>query len=455
MGQEQPELSTPARETLDLEPVATGERLSSVDILRGFAVLGILLMNITSFGFPWNGNRDLADAASITDPNRGVWLITSVLFEGKMRAMFSMLFGAGIVLFSLRAEERQGVAKGAEVFYRRVLWLLAIGFLHFNFLWSGDILYEYAVGALLLYPLRNLSSKLLLLAGVLLLVLGALRTIPRNLDLEQRREAATEAKVAQAAGATLTPEQRNAIRRWNARMLSRIPDDQQIAEEIAEHQKGYWSIFLMRQERSWLSGFMSSWDTAGMILIGMSLMKWGVFSAALSWRSYLAILFLGYTAGLLINGYNAYRNIQSKFDPIGMWWNFTTYDAGRLTMALGHVGLIMVIYQAGWLSWLTSRLAAVGQMALTNYLMQSLICTTIFYGYGFGLYGQLERYQLYQVVLGVWIFQLLTSPLWLRYFRFGPAEWLWRSLTYWKWQPMRAGARSPVAPEPVPSPLSS
>jgi uncharacterized protein len=106
-------------------------------------------------------------------------------------------------------------------------------------------------------------------------------------------------------------------------------------------------------------------------------------------------------------------------------------------MALGHLSAIILIFQAGWLKWLMARLAAVGQMALTNYLMQTLICTTVFYGYGFGLYGSLQRYQLYYVVVGVWIFQLLISQIWLRYFRFGPAEWVWRSLTYWQRQPMR------------------
>src|SRR5262249_34328568 len=109
---------------------------------------------------------------------------------------------------------------------------------------------------------------------------------------------------------------------------------------------------------------------------------------------------------------------------------------------------------AGWLRWLTSRLAAVGQTALSNYLMQSLICTTIFYGYGFGRYGKLERYQLYFVVLGIWILQLVLSPIWLRYFRFGPMEWLWRSFTYLRWQPLRMGARSPVAGESLASAVS-
>jgi uncharacterized protein len=448
MDQEPREVSAISRETPALEPVAARERFSSLDILRGFAVLGILLMNITSFGFPRNGMRDLA-AASGWDPNLTVWVTTSVLFEGKMRALFSMLFGVGIVLFTLRAEDREGVARGGAIFYRRTLWLLAFGFLHAAFFWTGDILYEYAVGALLLYPLRKLSPTLLIVCGMGLLVIASLRTIPRNWELEQRRTAAAEANAAQRAGATLTAEQLDAQAHWAALMRFRQPNDTQIAREIADYQRGYWSIFVMRQRLLGFSAFISSWDTAAMMLIGMGLMKLGVFSAALGWWTYAAIMVLGYAAGFAINGITAYRTIAGNFEPIGMWWNLTTYDIGRLTMALGHVGLIILIFKAGRMRWLTSALAAVGQMALTNYLMQTVICTTIFYGYGFGLYGQLQRYQLYYVVLGVWIFQLLLSPLWLRYFAFGPMEWLWRSLTYGKLQPMRKPASVPVTGESV------
>ena len=269
MGQEQPDLPTVPREAPVVEPVAAGERLSSLDILRGFALLGILLMNITGFGFPWNGDRDLSSAAGIADPNLAVWVITSVLFEGKMRATFSMLFGAGMVLFTTRAEARQSGSDSAELYYRRLLWLLAIGFLHARFLWDGDILYEYAVGGFLLYPLRKLPPKALLLAGLLLLSTGALGTIPGNWETEEKRVAAAEANAAQAAGATLTAKQRDAQEEWASHMRNQKPNETQIAKEIADHQEGYWSIFLRRQGRG---GFWSSWDTTGMML-GMGLMK--------------------------------------------------------------------------------------------------------------------------------------------------------------------------------------
>jgi uncharacterized protein len=455
MGEGKQDLSPLPREAPAFEPVAGGERISSVDVLRGFAVLGILLINITDFGFPWNGNRDLASAAGSADPNLAVWVIVSVLFEGKMRATFSMLFGAGIVLFTTRAEARQGGPGSAALFYRRLLWLLAFGFLHATFAWDGDILYEYAVGGALLYPWRHLPPRTLLLAGLLLLLTGAVIGIPSKLETEEKRVAAAEANAAQAAGATLTARQRDAQEEWASEMRGLKPNDTQIAKQVADHQAGYWFNFLRRLPHAGAGGaFSSTWDTAGMMLLGMGLLKLGVFSAARGRRFYLALMLLGYTGGLLINGYTAYRTIESKFEPINMWWNVATYDAGRLTMTLGHVGLILLVFQAGRLRWLTSRLAAVGQMALSNYLMQSLICTTLFYGHGFGLYGKLERYQLYFVVLGVWTFQLLLSPLWLRYYRFGPMEWLWRSLTYRTLQPLRMQAPARAAAAPLPGPAS-
>jgi uncharacterized protein len=123
---------------------------------------------------------------------------------------------------------------------------------------------------------------------------------------------------------------------------------------------------------------------------------------------------------------------------------------GSVIVALGHVGMVMLIVQSGALYWLTRRLAAVGRMALSNYLTHSIVCTTLFYGYGFGLFGTINRTGLAAIVLIIWASQLLLSPIWLAHFRFGPAEWLWRSLTYGQPQPMRIeGLGKPNDPLPA------
>ncbi len=138
--------------------------------------------------------------------------------------------------------------------------------------------------------------------------------------------------------------------------------------------------------------------------------------------------------------YGVARNFAENWEPLydipfGSQFNYW----GSIVVSLGWVGLVMLVYRQSWLRLVTQALAAVGRMAFTNYLMQTLICTTIFYGYGFGLFGRVERVGQIGIVFGVWIFQLVVSPLWLRFFRFGPAEWLWRCLTYLKCPPLWRG----------------
>src|SRR5262249_53366290 len=155
---------------------------------------------------------------------------------------------------------------------------------------------------------------------------------------------------------------------------------------------------------------------------GMGLMKLGVFSASRPRRFYATMVALGYGIGLPLMVFDALQSIDHLFSTEYWLHGGLFYNAfGSVVVALGHVGLMMLIVQSGSLTWLTRRLAAVGRMALTNYLTHSIICTTLFYGYGFGLYGTINRTGLAGIVLVIWTFQLIVSPIWLRYFRFGPA----------------------------------
>jgi uncharacterized protein len=167
-------------------------------------------------------------------------------------------------------------------------------------------------------------------------------------------------------------------------------------------------------------------------------MKLGVFAANRSRRFYLTSIIAGYCLGLPIVGYNTYKLITSDFDIGHIFGMDGFYDHfSILLVAAGHVGLVMLICQTGFLSWFQRRLAAVGRMALSNYLMHSILLTPVFYGFGFGLFGKVGYFASMGFVLALWIIQLYLSPIWLSHFRFGPAEWLWRSLTYRKKQPMR------------------
>ena len=179
-------------------------------------------------------------------------------------------------------------------------------------------------------------------------------------------------------------------------------------------------------------------DVLGMMLIGMGLYRMGFLTGALSYRVYGWTIAIGFLLSIPINGFQAWGVIRDNFQPESAWW--VLYQVGRLTGAVANVALVVLISKAGLFKWLTSRIAAVGQTALSNYLFTSISCTILFNGFGFGLYGRLEYYQLYVVVACVWLLNLTLSPIWLRYFEFGPMEWVWRSLTYWKRQPMRRRA---------------
>jgi uncharacterized protein len=185
---------------------------------------------------------------------------------------------------------------------------------------------------------------------------------------------------------------------------------------------------------------------ASRMFLGMGLMKLGVFAASRSRRFYGWMAGLGYGIGLPLMVYDAMALIDQRFSLEYLLQGGIFYNAfGSLIVALGHVGLLMLIVQSGALGWLTRRLAAVGRMALSNYLTHSIVCTTLFYGYGFGLFGTISRTGLAAIVVAIWVAQLVVSPIWLKSFRFGPAEWLWRSLTYGRLQPMRVEHREAIA----------
>ena len=174
-----------------------------------------------------------------------------------------------------------------------------------------------------------------------------------------------------------------------------------------------------------------------MMLIGMALFKWGVLTLKVRTKIYASMVLGGYAVGLATNYWEVSTIMARDFSVLAFMETYPTYDLGRLGMTVGHLGLLLLFVKSGILGWLQKALAAVGQMALTNYVSHSVICAIVFYGIGFGLYGELARHQLYYVVFSIWIFQLILSPIWLKNFRFGPLEWGWRSLTYWKKQPMK------------------
>ena len=414
-------------------PVTRKVRIRSIDTLRGVALLGILLMNIIAFGLPYASYFNPVFDSNLEGINLSTYIAMDIFVEGSMRGIFSMLFGAGFLLFITKPNTNEDLVRG--LYFRRTLLLILIGvFNAYILVWPGDILFTYGVAGLLLYVFWHYSAKkLALISGVIFALLAILHTAS-HMYSRGLREEVLEIE-ALPASTELNQVQQQTLAEWDTFLDQQLFTPELVEQDLQIRKSGYLEIFLFLVPFSLIIqtlGLISSglWDALAMMLLGMAFMKWGIFNASRSMRFYLGMFVIGFGTGLPINYFEVNAFVSSGFEIYWEAANRPTYDLGRLLVAIGYIGLIMMICKSGILHLLRSALASVGQMALTNYLSQSLICNAIFMGWGFNLLGELDRFQIYYVVLGVWLFQLIASPIWLRYFRFGPAEWLWRSLTY-------------------------
>lgn len=401
-------------------PVPESERIVAIDVLRGFALLGILLVNIQSFSMPDATIFNPTAYGDLTGLNRWVWILTHVFVEQKFMTIFSMLFGAGILLMTRRVEEK-GLSS-VRLHRRRMLVLLAFGLMHAYLIWSGDVLVWYAMCGLLLYRLRKKDARSLVIWGLAMLAVASLLSLFFGWSM----------------------------RYWPPDSVQELtesfqPSSEKIAEDLASYRGNWLREIVYRaphslQSQTFVFAIWGFWRAGGLMLIGMGLFKLGVLSARRSARFYALLAAIGALAGIPAIVYGTWANFDSGWDIRYSFFYGNQYNYwASVLVSFAWVALVMLVCKRGILAPVTTRLAAVGRTAFTNYLAQSLICTTIFYGFGLGLYGRVERKTQVLIVLGVWAVELVVSPLWLRRFRFGPFEWAWRSVTYGKRQPMRRG----------------
>ena len=406
-------------------PVVEDTRIDSIDVLRGFALLGILIMNIQAFAMPEAAYYNPTAYGNLEGANLYVWLGGRLLADQKFMTIFSMLFGAGIVLMTSRAEARGDTRR---VHYRRMGWLALIGLLHAHLLWAGDILFLYAVCGMLVYPFRGMSPGRLLVLGTATVAVASAIFAGLQASLPSwPEEALTEVTL----GA------------WQ-------PTRAIVDEALATYRGGWLEQLPARSEMAFgFETFMlviyGGWRAGGLMLIGMALFKLDVFSAGRSRRFYGALIAAALVAGIPVEAYGVALDFE-----FGWALDWSLFQGRQfnywpsIAVALGYVGLVMLACRSDPGHRVGRPFAAVGRTALSNYLLQTVICTTIFYGHGLGLYGSVDRVGQLAIVLGVWAVQLTASPLWLRRYRFGPAEWVWRSLTY--------GERPPFRRVPAPAP---
>ena len=429
-----------------VQPVGLTDRIKSIDAIRGFALLGILMMNIPGFGINWDFWYNV-----ITGPRSGkdytTFKIIFIFFEGTMRGLFSMLFGAGMILFMQNKKEVPGGTPVAVYYYRRLLWLVFFGLINaFVILWQGDILFFYGLCGMLLFAFRKVKPKWLLVIALSCVAIGMIKKQWDFADNRAIRVSYNEAMAAKKDSAKLTAEQQGAITKWETRERNNKPDTANTNRNLRKMRSDYLTIFsyFIPQNANGEVWYLYNeiWDMLAMMFIGMALYLWGFFTNKLRTSTYVMWLLIGYGVGIPI-AWQIFDQGWMNFGRPGNYMdNFRSshmvfVEFRRILLTIGHASLLMLIFRSRLVPWLMKALANVGQMAFSNYLMQSIICTLFFYGYGLGYYNKLRFHQLYYVVFGVWIFQLIFSAIWLRYFRFGPFEWLWRSLTYWKKQPMK------------------
>lgn len=399
-------------------PRAGPRRLESLDLIRGVAVLGILAINIAGFAGPLIGTvtPHLPQPAGL--PDTAAWALGFLVFEGKMRALFSLLFGAGIVLFC-ESCERAGRDCDALQF-RRLCWLMLFGALHYFLLWWGDILFVYGLCGIAALMLRHQSERTLLLVAFGLYGAWHLWGL---LDMAPMVAAETAVRAGHAS-----PAQQAFVSAWHRGI------DSWTALEIRESRLGFLDLALAKLAGRPFWQFEMVWgvfsETLPLMLIGMVCYRRGLFDAraprpvlatvaqACLWSGLaLTALFLGWA---WLHG----------FPPIAMRaalsWGLAL---PHLATGLGYAGLLALA--APWLARTAPGrcLVAAGRMAFSNYLLTSLAMTGLFYGWGLGLYGTVGPLARWLVVGLAWAAMLAWSPLWLRHFRRGPLEWAWRSLT--------------------------
>jgi uncharacterized protein len=396
------------REPVEAGPVQAGERLEFVDILRGFAILGILVANMASYSGMSN------DLQTWTEPvDRAILLLTRFFVEAKFYSLFSFLFGWGMAVQMMRAESRGG--RFAPLYLRRLLILLALGLLHAFLIWNGDILAVYAlIGCLLMLVRRRSSSTLLVMAALSLLF---------------------------AIVIILPGEATTAFRTWYERVTGFLRSG---TYPQSLYTTGTYGQITRLRVQDYLSA--NSWfiywigNLFAMFLLGLYVGKRRIFHEIDRHQTLLrSVLVVGLFLGVVFNGLYVLAVVRPDLVPAG-YGPLATRGArtiGAPALMLFYVAaIILLVKREDWHRRL-APLASVGRSALSNYLLQSVLCTLLFYGYGLGLYEQVDPLLGLILTITLFLFQVQLSNWWFTRYRFGPMEWLWRSLTYGRLQPMR------------------
>ena len=403
-----------------MSPARSDERIGTLDFIRGVAVMGIVCANIAAFGQPFSAAFDPgAFMTPLGTWDRWAWLTQLVLIDGKLRGLFTLLFGAGLILFTDKASAK-GAGLGLQV--RRLFWLFCFGAAHFVLLWRGDILMSYAIAGIAALPFLRWSGHRLLATGIVGYVASALAlTALYGFSAMVARDDMSGHPVFGEAHTQLVAAER-------------LTTAQDLAQATLIEAGDYAGF--VRQNLANLPdqlGFnivLNMAETLPLLLLGMGLYRIGFFTGVFDRRRLLRWSVAGIVAGGAATVLLGLQEMRSGFSYFGtIWVIMGSSMLPRLPMILGLAGL-MILADSRARGWVGERIRAVGRAAFSNYLGTSFIMLWVFHGFGLGLFGDLTRVQLYGVAVMAALAMLLWSKPWLDRFRYGPLEWLWRCLTY-------------------------
>ncbi|MFM1816451.1 MAG: hypothetical protein RLZ98_3146 [Pseudomonadota bacterium] len=420
----------------------TKPRIVSLDLLRGYAILGMLIINLPEMG------RSIHDLFSgpyegWSQSDQVLFWIRELLFEGNNRTLFTMLFGASFMILVSKAMSPGDPVGPVDLYYRRCHWMLLFGLVHATLLlWPSDILFHYALPAMAILPFRNWSPRAIFaLAFVLLCVLNVIEA-ENDIKNSFVHQAAKAAEAKQAAGGELSAEEETAIEDWEKIVEDRKIDYDAVAEEVEARQSYFSSVvYQTKVWISWLDFEAFGWwlEAFTFMLIGIALFKLGIITGARSTKFFLILMFVALGIGTAINFHEAWLK-WTTFNAPEIWQDDITYQFSRTATSIGLLATLILAARTSVGAVVLKPLTYVGRMPLTNYMGQSVIAAILFTG--FGLFGKFNNIQIWGLAFCIWLALMAASYLWLQYFRMGPLEWLWRVLIHWKLEPISIEAKA-------------
>lgn len=417
-------------------------RIDQLDILRGIAILGILFINLPGAATYFVAFFGLQPLAGWSDADQATWIFLRIFFEDTQRGLLQLLFGAGMIILTAKAMRNDGPVAVADNYFRRNLWLLVFGLANvFLLLFPGDILFIYAIAALLIFPFRRLGPKALLAIGLSWTIFWSVAGIARYAErqgLEQRIAVAVEKR---DAGSALAPEEAAALTTWSKLQKGFQADPSELAKDRAKR-LGPFVDYAKYMHEVWIHRaadleifFISVPEAFAVMLIGAALFKWRILQGGRTRRFYLLLTLTAYAIGVTLRIIEVEQHLD--FDPQARL-RWISRDISRLAMTAGHVGAVSLLLKTDAGTRLLAPLKAAGRTAFSLYLMQSiLVMWILFPGFGFGLWGRFGWAGMTAISLAIIAVQIILANVWLRYFSIGPVEWLWRSLTHMQRQPLR------------------